>query len=88
MLRHSRARYAEVDYRVTDGRARLRVTNDGADEPPGSGDGTGLTALAERLRAAGGELTWHRDGDRFMVTASLPLGSTGTTTDHVKEVAR
>ncbi|UUU30347.1 histidine kinase [Streptomyces sp. CA-210063] len=73
VLRHSRARYAEVDYRVTEGRARLRVANDGADAYPAGTDGTGLTTLAERLRAAGGELTWHRDGDRFEVTATLPL---------------
>ncbi|SFM89406.1 Histidine kinase [Streptomyces sp. cf124] len=76
VLRHSRARYAEVDCRVVDGRARLRMTNDGADAHPVGTDGTGLVALDERLRAAQGELTWHRDGDRFEVTASLPLGPT------------
>ncbi|ULR54017.1 sensor histidine kinase [Streptomyces deccanensis] len=74
VLRHSRARYAEVDCRVVDGRVRLRMTNDGADGQPADTDGTGLTALDERLRAAQGELTWHLDGDRFEVTASLPLG--------------
>ncbi|WP_215449585.1 sensor histidine kinase [Streptomyces sp. ATCC 21386] len=73
VLRHSRARHAEVDCRAVDGRARLRVTNDGADAPAADPDGTGLTALDERLRAAEGELTWRRDGDRFEVTASLPL---------------
>ncbi|WP_307835304.1 sensor histidine kinase [Streptomyces adelaidensis] len=38
VLRHSQARYAEVDYRVTEGHAHLRVGNDGADElpPPGT----------------------------------------------------
>jgi two-component system sensor histidine kinase DesK len=35
--------------------------------------GTGLQSLAERLAAAGGELTWTRDGDRFEVAATLPL---------------
>ncbi|MFF4257492.1 sensor histidine kinase [Streptomyces sp. NPDC001663] len=74
VLRHSHARLAEVDYRLADGQARLRIGNDGADIPPGAADGTGLRALAERLRAAGGELTWERaDGDRFTVTASLPV---------------
>lgn len=34
VLRHSHARSAEVDYRVTGGRARLRISNDGADLPP------------------------------------------------------
>lgn len=72
VLRHSRARHAEVDYRVTGGFAHLRVSNDGADEHAAGLDGTGLRTLAERLEAAGGELVWSRDGDRFVVEASLP----------------
>ncbi|TDC83848.1 histidine kinase, partial [Nonomuraea deserti] len=71
VLRHSRARHAEVGYRVTGDLAQLRVGNDGACGPPGSG--TGLTVLAERLAAAGGELTWEHVGDRFTVTATLPV---------------
>ncbi|MFB9889522.1 sensor histidine kinase [Planobispora takensis] len=39
----------------------------------GTGPGTGLRTLAERLRAAGGELTWRHDGDRFVVAACLPV---------------
>jgi two-component system sensor histidine kinase DesK len=72
VLRHSQARHAEVDYRVTDGFGRLRVSNDGAADPPGSGSGTGLRTLAERLEAAGGELTWEHEDDRFVVAVSLP----------------
>ncbi|MER5221771.1 sensor histidine kinase [Streptomyces flaveus] len=72
VLRHSRARHAEVDYRIADGFARLRVSNDGADEQPLAMEGTGLRTLAERLGAAGGELTWEHDGDRFVVAATLP----------------
>ncbi|GGZ82321.1 hypothetical protein GCM10010344_56760 [Streptomyces bluensis] len=75
VLRHSHARHAEVDHRVTGGLARLRVSNDGADAYPAGAEGTGLTALRERLRAAGGELTWDRDGDRFVVVATLPADS-------------
>ncbi|MEO3885471.1 histidine kinase [Nonomuraea sp. B5E05] len=71
VLRHSRARHAEVGYRVAGDLARLRVGNDGACGPPGSG--TGLAALAERLAAAGGQLTWEHAGDRFTVTATLPV---------------
>ncbi|MGW0572458.1 sensor histidine kinase [Streptomyces tauricus] len=78
VLRHSRARHAEVDYRVTGGLARLRVSNDGADEPLDTirhtARGTGLHSLGERLRVAHGELTWHRDGEHFAVTALLPTG--------------
>jgi two-component system sensor histidine kinase DesK len=74
VLRHSQARRTDVEYRVEDGMARLRVSNDGAAEAgPGSRPGTGLDSLAERLAAAGGTLTRQRDGDRFMVAASLPL---------------
>ena len=75
VLRHSRAGHAEVDYRIVDGRACLRVSNDGAEEQPAALDGTGLRTLAERLEAAGGELTWHRDGGRFEVAAALPAHS-------------
>jgi two-component system sensor histidine kinase DesK len=75
VLRHSRARHAEVDYRVTDGFARLRMSNDGATDPPGSGTGTGLRTLYERLEAAGGELTWAHEGERFVVAASLPVAA-------------
>ncbi|MGW0481118.1 sensor histidine kinase [Nonomuraea sp. NPDC003214] len=85
VLRHSRARHAEVDYRVTGDLARLRVTNDGAGQPgeqhsgqhgdqPSAG-GTGLRTLAERLASAGGELTWEHDDDRFAVVARLPARS-------------
>ncbi|MFI6012785.1 histidine kinase [Streptomyces sp. NPDC051243] len=77
VLRHSRADHAEVDYRIADGSARLRVSNDGAEEHPAGLDGTGLRSLAERLEAAGGQLTWHRDGDRFVVAAALPVGPPG-----------
>jgi two-component system sensor histidine kinase DesK len=72
VLRHSRARHAEVDYHVIGDIARLRVSNDGADERPAGTGGTGLSTLTERLRAAGGELIWGHDGDRFVVVASLP----------------
>jgi two-component system, NarL family, sensor histidine kinase DesK len=73
VLRHSHARRAEVDYHVTAGLAQLRMGNDGAVGHPGAAAGSGLRMLAERLAAAGGRLTWERDGDRFVVAASLPL---------------
>lgn len=74
VLRHSQARHADVDYRVSHDLALLRISNDQAHADPGPTDGTGLRGLADRLRAAGGELTWDRaDGDRFVVTATLPV---------------
>ncbi|GII81750.1 hypothetical protein Sru01_67320 [Sphaerisporangium rufum] len=81
VLRHSHARQAQVGYLITGGLARLTVANDGIPDQPdtghGTGPGTGLRTLAERLRAAGGELTWRRDGDRFVVAAALPADMTG-----------
>ncbi|MEO3851197.1 histidine kinase [Streptomyces sp. B8F3] len=83
VLRHSSARRAEVDYTLAGGLARLRFSNDGAGAPgpaartPRAPGGSGLSGLAERLRAAGGELTWGRDGDRFEVVASLPGPANG-----------
>ncbi|TMR03707.1 histidine kinase [Actinomadura soli] len=71
MLRHSRAQHATIGYRVADGSARIRIRNDGATEPAGSG--TGLRGLAERLEQAGGTLTWRHDGGWFELTGSLPL---------------
>ncbi|MEV4093926.1 sensor histidine kinase [Streptosporangium saharense] len=76
VLRHSDARHAEIGYRITDGLARLTVANDGVSERPGTGPGTGLRGLAERLTTAGGELTWQYDGDRFVVTARVPTEET------------
>ena len=73
VLRHSHAAHAEVDYRVDANRAQLNVCNDGVADRSDQPAGSGLTSLAERLLAAGGELTWRRDGDRFVVTATLPV---------------
>jgi two-component system, NarL family, sensor histidine kinase DesK len=75
VLRHSRARRAEVDYRVDAGLAHLRVCNDGAIARPNASPGSGLRTLAERLAAAGGRLTWEQDEDRFVVAASLPVNA-------------
>jgi two-component system sensor histidine kinase DesK len=84
VLRHSRAQQAEIDYRLAGGRASLRVRNDGAVGRRRGVTGSGLRTLAERLEAAGGELTWTYDGDRFEVTASLPVDADpeGTSVRH------
>jgi two-component system sensor histidine kinase DesK len=73
VLRHSRARHAEVDHGITGDTVHLRVSNDGAVGSPAAPAGTGLRTLAHRLEAAGGALTWEHDGDRFVVAASLPV---------------
>jgi two-component system sensor histidine kinase DesK len=73
VLRHSQAAHADVDFRVDRGRAYLSVRNDGVADRPDAAAGTGLATLAERLTTAEGHLTWRRDGDRFDVTATLPV---------------
>ncbi|MBB3085205.1 sensor histidine kinase [Geodermatophilus sabuli] len=73
VLRHSRATECTVELRTAGGEAELTVTNDGV-AGSGSGWGSGLTGLAERLAVAGGRLSTRRERDRFVLTASLPVG--------------
>ncbi|WP_106400245.1 sensor histidine kinase [Actinocorallia populi] len=77
VLRHSEAARAHIAYRVEDGRALLRVGNDGAAGSPSRGSGTGLAVLAERLRNAEGTLEWRSEDGWFEVVASLPAGTAG-----------
>ncbi|MEW9551110.1 sensor histidine kinase [Nonomuraea sp. NPDC050783] len=77
VLRHSRARRAEVSCEVAGGVVRLRVSNDGAPAVPEPGGGTGLRGLAERVAGAGGTLSWGQAGDRFTVTAAVPVPEEG-----------
>ncbi len=46
----------------------------GGDGHGGDGWGNGLTGLAERLAATGGRLAAGRDGGRFLLTATVPVG--------------
>ncbi|WP_175471580.1 sensor histidine kinase [Geodermatophilus telluris] len=72
VLRHSRARTCTIGLSTSGGGADLRVVNDGV---TADGDrGAGLTGLAERLAATGGRLSARREGDRFVLTASVPVG--------------
>lgn len=63
--RHAQATAVEVDLEAADGRAELRIRDDGADFDPGTipragtqspGAGLGLSGMAERARLVGGEL--------------------------------
>lgn len=78
LLRHSRATRAAFVLVPDDAGARLVIDNDGVAPDPagvsgtgGTGDGTGLASLAERLDAVGGRLSWTSDDDRFVVTATV-----------------
>ena len=73
VIRHSGARSCTIDLDVTGGAAVLRMVNDGARPAAGTG-GSGLTGLGERLAGVGGVLRAERDGDRFVVEATVPVG--------------
>lgn len=72
VVRHSRASTCEIETSNGTGGIRLRVTNDGVhpDQPSGTA-GNGLANLLARAREAGGQLDFHREGDRFTLVVQL-----------------
>jgi two-component system sensor histidine kinase DesK len=72
VLRHSTAASCTITLTAGDP-TRLEVANDGAGRGPAAW-GNGLQGLSERLSAASGQLTAGRDGDRFLLTATVPVG--------------
>jgi signal transduction histidine kinase len=78
VLRHATAGVCRIDLSTANGQMLLRVTNDGAAHTRGTGGGTGLTNLAARATAAGGQLSAEPDGTGwFTLIASVPV-ATGT----------
>ncbi|NJP82138.1 histidine kinase [Streptomyces sp. AA8] len=82
VLRHTDARRCAVRLRVVaDAEAVLIMENDGVREPdgdPGSGNGSGLAGLRERLTVLGGTLTYeHKANATFRLTARVPLTEAG-----------
>ncbi|MEU7557242.1 sensor histidine kinase [Streptomyces eurythermus] len=76
VLRHGDASRCRVGLTVREGRAVLTVENDGAVSADGSGSGSGLAGLRERLAAVGGTLEAGHAGpdrDRFRLVADIPL---------------
>ncbi|WP_329430547.1 histidine kinase [Streptosporangium sp. NBC_01495] len=94
VLRHSAATQVTLATANEDGEVLLTIANDGADpaDPADSvetdaaggpveaspGSGTGLRAMSERIRALGGHVTTRRDGDRFLLKATIPLPEKGS----------
>ncbi|CAM5539641.1 hypothetical protein SHIRM173S_08166 [Streptomyces hirsutus] len=62
VLRHGNARWCAVGIRVLKGRTVLTVENDGVPENGGSGQGSGLVGLRERLAEMGGPCGRARPG--------------------------
>jgi signal transduction histidine kinase len=75
VLRHSRATECTITLSVTEQEVELSVVNDGVLRGR-SAWGTGLTGLAERLAAHRGRLVAGDDGERFRLTAALPVAVT------------
>jgi two-component system sensor histidine kinase DesK len=81
VIRHSGAGRCDIIVRGGDGAAAtVEITDDGHGSAPipllGRGDdsGTGLRGLAERVRAAGGQLeSGRRSGGGFRLAASVPI---------------
>lgn len=82
LLRHSAATRGTFATADEDAEVLLTITNDGTGSNTGpttaasaadTGEGTGLRAMSERIRALGGRLTTHRDGDWFLLEAALPF---------------
>ncbi|GAB3236807.1 hypothetical protein GCM10027447_35380 [Glycomyces halotolerans] len=72
MLRHSRARAAELAVAADGTAVTATVANDGAAEAEHP-SGNGIAMLAERFAEAGGTVTAALEGRRFTLTGTLPL---------------
>jgi two-component system sensor histidine kinase DesK len=79
VLRHSRATSCTITLQAAGDQAELTVVNDGVVEDStaagGGRTGSGLAGLGERLTGAGGRISARREGSRFLLTASLPVGA-------------
>jgi two-component system sensor histidine kinase DesK len=85
VLRHSAATQVTLATTTEDGQVLLTIANDGAGrtgavaaaaDGPGAtrpDGGTGLRAMSERIRALGGRIATSRDGDWFLLEATIPL---------------
>jgi len=79
ILRHSTARTCTIELTTAASGARLVISNDGVTPErqtglsAGAGRGRGLANMRARVQAAGGQLSSGQTGQRFSVTAQIPL---------------
>ncbi|WP_163510531.1 sensor histidine kinase [Fodinicola acaciae] len=74
VLRHSDARWCEIEVAI-DG---VRVVNDGVRDEATERRGRGLANMSSRASALGGEVSASRDGDRFELTVRVPSAGEDT----------
>jgi len=73
VIRHSRAAHCRISISVVGGDARLEITDDGT-PVAGSGNGSGLPGLRERLAEAGGDVdAGPRPEGGFRLAVQVPL---------------
>ena len=78
VLRHARAKSAEITAAVDGGQIVVQVSDDGIGMPEGTGFGRGLSGMRERLRALGGSLELSREENRTLVRCRLPYPAAPT----------
>jgi two-component system sensor histidine kinase DesK len=74
VIRHSGARTCQLCLIVSPSTMSLRITDDGKGFSGGTGNGSGLRNMSERLSAVGGSLTIEPARSGFRLTAAVPGG--------------
>jgi signal transduction histidine kinase len=76
VVRHSTATRCAISVAREAGHVGLLVENDGAGgRPAGSGDGSGLAGLADRVRALRGSVSTDGDAGSFRLRVLVPEGA-------------
>jgi two-component system sensor histidine kinase DesK len=75
VLRHSRARWCNVEITRKGDDVRLTVANDGADSAEPDRTSSGLRGLSERLASAGGTLHARQSDGVFTLEATLGVAT-------------
>ncbi|MDQ0644476.1 sensor histidine kinase [Microbacterium murale] len=75
-IRHGAGRVVDIRLAWLADRVEVEVRNEIAPAPVlGASGGHGLVGMRERAQLVGGSLTTGRDGEEFVVTATLPIGA-------------
>lgn len=73
VLRHAKARTADVRAAIDDGDVAVEISDDGVGFPSDNAFGRGLTGMRERVRALDGSFALARENGRTIVRCRLPL---------------
>lgn len=70
--KHAHASTATILLRYATGQVHISVTDNGTSDPRSDAEGFGLLGIRERVEVYGGRLSAHRNGQGFVLDASLP----------------